>query len=55
MDLDIGEKVGLVIERETDLGFSVLINGSFEGLLYENEIFEPIEKNMEKNRIHKKN
>ena len=48
MDLDIGEKVGLVIERETDLGFSVLINGSFEGLLYENEIFEPIEKNMEK-------
>ena len=48
MDLDIGEKVGIVIERETDLGFSVLINGSFEGLLYENEIFEPIEKNMEK-------
>ena len=48
MDLDIGEKVGLFIERETDLGFSVLINGSFEGLLYENEIFEPIEKNMEK-------
>ena len=48
MDLDIGEKVGLLIERETDLGFSVLINGSFEGLLYENEIFEPIEKNMEK-------
>ena len=48
MDLDIGEKVGLVIERETDLGFSVLINGSFEGLLYENEIFEPIEKKMEK-------
>ena len=48
MDLDIGEKVGLVIERETDLGFSVLINGSFEGLLYENEIFEPLEKNMEK-------
>ena len=48
MDLDIGEKVGLFIERETDLGFSVLINGSFEGLLYENEIFEPIEKKMEK-------
>ena len=44
---DIGEKVSLIIERETDLGFSVLINGSFKGLLYENEIFEPIEKNME--------
>jgi len=48
MELDVGEKVGLVIERETDLGFCVLINGSFQGLLYENEIFEPIEKNMEK-------
>ena len=47
MEFDIGEKVSLIIERETDLGFSVLINGSFKGLLYENEIFEPIEKNME--------
>ncbi len=47
MELDVGEKVGLKIERKTDLGFSVLINNSFEGLLYENEIFEPIEVNME--------
>tara|TARA_A100001015_G_scaffold74696_1_gene82922 strand:- start:220 stop:636 length:417 start_codon:yes stop_codon:yes gene_type:complete len=47
MELDVGEKVGLKIERKTDLGFSVLINNSFEGLLYENEIFEPIEINME--------
>ena len=47
MELDVGEKVGFKIERKTDLGFSVLINNSFEGLLYENEIFEPIEVNME--------
>ena len=47
MEFDIGEKVSLIIERETDLGFSVLINGSYKGLLYENEIFEPVEKNME--------
>ena len=47
MEFDVGEKVGLKIERKTDLGFSVLINNSFEGLLYENEIFEPIEANME--------
>ena len=47
MELDVGEKVGLRIERKTDLGFSVLINNYFEGLLYENEIFEPIEVNME--------
>ena len=47
MEFDLGEKVSLIIERETNLGFSVLINGSFKGLLYENEIFEPIEINME--------
>lgn len=47
MELDVGDKVGLLIERKTNLGFSVLINGSFEGLLYENEIFEPVETSME--------
>ncbi len=46
MELDVGEKVGLQIEKKTDLGFNLLINNSFEGLLYENEIFEPIEVNM---------
>lgn len=47
MELDVGKKVGLLIERKTNLGFSVLINGSIEGLLYENEIFEPVETSME--------
>ena len=47
MELDVGEKVGLLIERKTNIGFSVLINGSFKGLLYENEIFEPVETSME--------
>ena len=47
MELDVGDKVGLLIERKTNLGFSVLINGSIEGLLYENEIFEPVETSME--------
>ena len=47
MELDVGEKVGLLIERKTNIGFSVLINGSYKGLLYENEIFEPIETGMQ--------
>ena len=47
MELDVGEKVGLLIERKTNIGFSVLINGYFKGLLYENEIFEPVETSME--------
>tara|TARA_B110000444_G_scaffold26498_1_gene21870 strand:- start:301 stop:420 length:120 start_codon:yes stop_codon:yes gene_type:complete len=30
MELDSGEKVELIIERETDLGFNLLINGPLE-------------------------
>ncbi len=54
MELDIGDKVELIIGRETDLGFNVLINDSFEGLLYENEIFEPLCRNMKKDGYIKK-
>jgi hypothetical protein len=54
MELDVGDKVELIIGRETDLGFNVLINDSFEGLLYENEIFEPLCRNMKKHGYIKK-
>lgn len=39
-----GEKVSLVILRETDLGFIVQVNGAHEGLIYHDEIFERLEK-----------
>ena len=42
MDLQIGDQVHLVIETETALGFIVLINEEYEGLLYRNEIFSLI-------------
>jgi len=35
-----GDKVELVILRETDLGFVAEINGSDEGLLYHDQIFK---------------
>tara|TARA_B110000444_G_C18845042_1_gene601351 strand:+ start:1671 stop:2087 length:417 start_codon:yes stop_codon:yes gene_type:complete len=54
MELDIGDKVELIIGRQTDLGFNVLINDSFEGLIYENEVFEPLDKNMKKSGYIKK-
>lgn len=54
MELYVGDKVELIIGRETDLGFNVLINDSFEGLLYENEIFEPLCRNMKKDGYIKK-
>ena len=47
MVLKEGDQVQLIIERKTNLGFVVEINGSEEGLLYNNEIFVPIETGME--------
>ncbi|WP_422004446.1 S1 RNA-binding domain-containing protein [Roseivirga pacifica] len=34
------EKVEVLVWHKTDLGFKVIINQEFEGLIYENEIFE---------------
>lgn len=42
-----GQKVDLVILRETDLGFVAEINGTDEGLLYHNEIFEELQLDQE--------
>jgi len=38
-----GEKVDLVILRETDLGYVAEINGLHEGLLYYNEVFKVLQ------------
>ena len=42
-----GDKVQLVIEKETGLGYSVLINEEFEGLLFRSEVFQDLEVDME--------
>lgn len=42
IDLEIEQKVDLIITKKTDLGFKVIINNLFEGLIYHNEIFKPI-------------
>ena len=39
MDLQEGDKVQLIIETETNLGYTVLIDEEYDGLLYRNEIF----------------
>ncbi len=46
MELKEGDKVSLIIGVQTDLGYTVLINESEEGLLYANEIFSDIEEGM---------
>jgi predicted RNA-binding protein (virulence factor B family) len=47
MDLKEGDKVRLIIETETGLGYTVLINEEFDGLLFRSEVFQALEENME--------
>lgn len=46
MELQEGDKVDLIIGVRTPLGYTVLINETEEGLLYNNEIFTDIEEGM---------
>ena len=39
-----GDKVDLIIGKRSPLGFSVLIDEEFEGLLYKNEIFQELKE-----------
>jgi predicted RNA-binding protein (virulence factor B family) len=47
MELEEGEKVNLKIVEETTLGFSVMINSEYEGLLYRNEVYKDVEIGLE--------
>ena len=48
MEIKECDQVNLTITKKTDLGFVVLINNSLNGLLYENDIYEPVEVGMNK-------
>ena len=48
MEIKECDQVNLTIIKKTDLGFVVLINNSINGLLYENDIYEPVEVGMNK-------
>lgn len=39
----VGQKVDILIWQQTDLGYKAIIENKFSGLLYKNEIFQPIE------------
>jgi hypothetical protein len=41
--LEDGDKVRLLIWQKTDLGFKVVIDGHYQGLIFHNEIFDQIE------------
>ena len=42
MELKIGDKVDLRIGRQSKIGFYVLINDAYEGMLYKNELYQKI-------------
>ena len=44
VDLQPGQKVTLLIANKTELGFKAIVNHSHWGLLYQNEIFQPLAK-----------
>jgi uncharacterized protein len=43
VDLTEGEEVDLLVWMETDLGYNVIVNNRYKGLLYHDEIFKRIE------------
>ncbi len=44
MDLHEGQEVSLLISNQTEIGFEAIINNSLSGLLYKNEVFQPLRK-----------
>jgi len=42
MDLQIGDKVDLIVIRKTGIGFTVLVEEEYEGMLYRNELYQKI-------------
>ena len=39
-----GDKVSLIVANQTELGFKVIVNHQYWGLLYANEVFQPLYK-----------
>lgn len=42
-DFEEGDEVSLLITEETDLGYNAIINNTYIGLLYNNEVFDDIQ------------
>uniref|UniRef100_UPI004048B985 CvfB family protein n=1 Tax=Roseivirga sp. TaxID=1964215 RepID=UPI004048B985 len=42
-ELSEGEKVSLLIWQKTELGFKVVVNSAYQGLIFHNEIFDQVQ------------
>jgi len=38
----VGQKVALLISARTEMGFVAVVNGTHKGILYKNEVFQPL-------------
>ena len=45
-DYQFGEEVDVMIWQRTDLGYKVIVDNKFGGMIYHNEIFQPLEIGM---------
>ena len=53
MNYQVGDLVELIVIRQTQLGFVVLIDDAEEGLLFKSDVFEALEKGQELKRYAK--
>lgn len=42
VDYEVGEEVDLIIANQTDLGFNAIVDNSHWGMIFKNEIFQPL-------------
>ena len=45
-DLTVGEEVNLLVYRKTNLGYKVVVNNMYSGILFANEVFQPLQAGM---------
>lgn len=45
-DLTDNQMVDVMIDHETDIGYTAIVNNAYHGLLYKSEIFQPLPKGM---------
>lgn len=46
-EYETGEEVDLLIANQTDIGYNAIINNTHWGMIYKNEIFQPLAKGMQ--------
>jgi len=54
IDLEEGEEVEILIWEATDIGYNVIVNQEYKGLIYDNEIFTQLRPGMTKKAYVKK-